>query len=912
MEEREILNQALKKAHRTLAILQDQAAGYSSKALPVHLRLELEDKRQEVTNLENQLARPTSEPVLDSVMDTLNREIRLQQTSSRRLRLFLCHSEMDKETVRALYRRLLLDGWIKPWLDEEDILPGHDWRLETTQALKQSDVVLICLSKQALSSSGSFQKLLRQALDVASEQPEGTIFIIPLKFQECALPESLKPFHAVNFFEQPGYTRLMKALELRALELGIQKVRQVPTGLIDTRLVQIEKAETEGNWDTVIRVGKQIIESDLGRRSTRHKMATAYFERGKGYYNEGNYQLAAAEFEQASEMEPAQAVYYFEAGSAYLQTGNNEKAIEKFSRAIKLQPDYGVSFYLRGKAYQAKDDQEAASKDFEQAAALGLSEAKSELQQARLLKNIEELKQAEDRHDWQEIIKLGVQLAGSANQKQAIEKVLVKAYYQRAIEHAIQKNFVAAIEDFSRAVDLEPGNAEIYFQRGLAQLGLNKSHEALSDFNRAIEKGAQKTDYFFWKGKVLKQIGDTKGARQEFEKAAALGLTAAREELKKLEQERQEEGRLRLEAEVESTRSDVQKVAAEKLLSQRLAHMVQLNQKVWGAQKFLSNAEYQLFLEEMHQQSKYFQPYHWRNLRFAAGYGLKPVTGITAEDAQAFCDWLTTRNKDGNVYRLPKLEELRRSSAVIKSENATATFGTWAMTGNRISLIWTDKQSEEITKHELMRAVNSVLPLPTLENLSPELALNRSSNYDYVLKPDLSQALSFFTGRSNYLALDLDFALDIVLSRNVGTDLSLANHRAVVRAKELAREFNDISTTLNKGDGAKALQLAQSYESNGSSLREQKLTLLKELLTTIEAKDNAEAKQSWRKYAAKILEYACRGYEELVKAEKVRARELESDKKDLLNLYWWLETVIAMFEGQFTGTDGVILVRESK
>jgi len=37
----------------------------------------------------------------------------------RKLRVFLCHASQDKPIVRELYQRLLAEGWIDPWLDEE-------------------------------------------------------------------------------------------------------------------------------------------------------------------------------------------------------------------------------------------------------------------------------------------------------------------------------------------------------------------------------------------------------------------------------------------------------------------------------------------------------------------------------------------------------------------------------------------------------------------------------------------------------------------------------------------------------------------------------------------------------------------------------------------------------------------------
>lgn len=40
--------------------------------------------------------------------------------SDRKLRVFLCHASQDKPFVREMYQRLLAEGWIDPWLDEEN------------------------------------------------------------------------------------------------------------------------------------------------------------------------------------------------------------------------------------------------------------------------------------------------------------------------------------------------------------------------------------------------------------------------------------------------------------------------------------------------------------------------------------------------------------------------------------------------------------------------------------------------------------------------------------------------------------------------------------------------------------------------------------------------------------------------
>lgn len=71
-----------------------------------------------------------------------------QRAHAVRLKIFLCHSSRDKPIVRELYRRLTSEGF-DVWLDEVNILPGKLWREEIIKALRESHVILICLSQDA-------------------------------------------------------------------------------------------------------------------------------------------------------------------------------------------------------------------------------------------------------------------------------------------------------------------------------------------------------------------------------------------------------------------------------------------------------------------------------------------------------------------------------------------------------------------------------------------------------------------------------------------------------------------------------------------------------------------------------------------------------------------------------------------
>lgn len=139
--------------------------------------------------------------------------------TDRKLRVFLCHASQDKPVVRELYQRLNAEGWIDPWLDEEKLLPGQDWDLEIEKAVEAADVVLVCVSSRSVTKEGYIQREIKFALDIALEKPEGTIFIIPLRLDDCDVPRRLRSWQYVDYFPseklKASYQRLLQSLQVR-------------------------------------------------------------------------------------------------------------------------------------------------------------------------------------------------------------------------------------------------------------------------------------------------------------------------------------------------------------------------------------------------------------------------------------------------------------------------------------------------------------------------------------------------------------------------------------------------------------------------------------------------------------------------------------------------------------------------
>jgi CheY-like chemotaxis protein len=167
------------------------------------------------TGADDYLIKPLDLIVLEKQLTEIINKRRASVTSEHpQLRVFLCHASQDKPDVRKLHTRLKHDGY-SPWLDEAELVGGQDWDLEIRRAVRSSDVVIVCLSQTAVGKTGYLQKEIKQALDIADEQPEGTIFIIPLKLDDCEVPDRLGRWQWIHLNQRGGYQQLLRSLRRR-------------------------------------------------------------------------------------------------------------------------------------------------------------------------------------------------------------------------------------------------------------------------------------------------------------------------------------------------------------------------------------------------------------------------------------------------------------------------------------------------------------------------------------------------------------------------------------------------------------------------------------------------------------------------------------------------------------------------
>ena len=210
----------------------------------------------------------------------------MDETQKRPLRVFLCHAKADKPAVRALYKRLVASE-VDAWLDEEKLTPGQNWRIEIPKAVRKTDAVIICLSKDSVTKEGYVQTEIKFALDIAKEKPINTIYIIPARLEDCEVPFEMADFQWVDLFfdgtsfENYEYEKLIRALQFRAERVRARPPTSPPNYTVSD-FQTAEKAEREAN----AKAKREVAEKTAREKAERKAVEKAALERAKGEVNE--------------------------------------------------------------------------------------------------------------------------------------------------------------------------------------------------------------------------------------------------------------------------------------------------------------------------------------------------------------------------------------------------------------------------------------------------------------------------------------------------------------------------------------------------------------------------------------------------------------------------------------------------
>ena len=241
------------------------------------------------------------------------------------------------------------------------------------------------------------------------------------------------------------------------------------------QLVQVVNFISEGALTVARNILDDVIEANPD-------CAHAHDLKGLLYTEAGEYDLALEELSTAIALQPGYAMAWYNMGRLERKQGRDNHAIDYFNAAIDIQADLYKAYFDRALAYKSIDDLQGAISDYD----IILS-APSEL----------------DRY--------------------------VRA--NRGLTLKMAGYFEPALEDVSAAIDHFPDSAALYKNRGNLNMLLSQYPEAIDDYDRALIIDPRYHEARYNRGLTHYILGESVLACRDLEWAANAGLERAMEKL---------------------------------------------------------------------------------------------------------------------------------------------------------------------------------------------------------------------------------------------------------------------------------------------------------------------------------------------------------------------------------------------
>jgi hypothetical protein len=119
--------------------------------------------------------------------------------------VFLCHSSKDKRFVRRLAEELKKNQ-VNVWLDEEQILVGHDFILKMEEGVAEADYVVVVLTPNFVTHGPWAKEEYRAAL--AKQIKASQVVLLPVLRKDCEVPTLLastaivQPSPSIHFWAE--------------------------------------------------------------------------------------------------------------------------------------------------------------------------------------------------------------------------------------------------------------------------------------------------------------------------------------------------------------------------------------------------------------------------------------------------------------------------------------------------------------------------------------------------------------------------------------------------------------------------------------------------------------------------------------------------------------------------------------
>lgn len=207
--------------------------------------------------------------------------------------VFLCYAREDFERVHALYLLLKRLG-LRPWLDKYDIIGGELWQQAIERAVRKADFFIASFSNASVRKTGFVQREYRLALDALAERPPAGIFVIPVRLDDCELPDlsyagmRLSDLQWVDLPRKGTLTEediepILKAIETQSCwrrpPVELAEVIEKYGGKLDARIIESLKVKELPYTDAIIELDARADDDDvraLGEEALRRYLSAEF------------------------------------------------------------------------------------------------------------------------------------------------------------------------------------------------------------------------------------------------------------------------------------------------------------------------------------------------------------------------------------------------------------------------------------------------------------------------------------------------------------------------------------------------------------------------------------------------------------------------------------------------------------
>jgi tetratricopeptide (TPR) repeat protein len=232
------------------------------------------------------------------------------------------------------------------------------------------------------------------------------------------------------------------------------------------------------------------------------------------------------------EMKVNEPVFYYKFSYIYKDLKDRDDQIKYLKKAVELKENFWEAYQELGEAYSKGGNSAMATEMFENAKRYGSPGTQAPIQTYSGNNAAKEYLRTGDIK-----FKTGNYTGAIQDFTRAIQldPKYVKAYLDRGVANKNLGNYKDAIKDYTRAIELNPGYAPAYNNRGNAKYSLNNLSSAIKDYNKAIELDPKYAEAYYNCGMVKDKLGDKKGAIEDLNKAEELGIKQAYDKIKEIQ-----------------------------------------------------------------------------------------------------------------------------------------------------------------------------------------------------------------------------------------------------------------------------------------------------------------------------------------------------------------------------------------